>query len=151
MSFERSYDVIWADLDANAHMRHTAYMDYAAQVRLAWLQQMGFTIEHLARAGVGPVLFRETTRYLAEVRGGERVTVGLELTGLSANRKHWAMRQPIRREAETGDGALAAVVEVQGAWLDLRARRVAPPPPELLEAIERWPRAADFAEFSSAR
>lgn len=147
MTFERSYDVIWADLDANAHMRHTAYMDYAAQVRLAWLQEMGFSIEHLASAGVGPVLFRESTRYLAEVRGGQRITVGLELIGLSASRKHWATRQAICKR----DGTAAAVVEVQGAWLDLRARKVAAPPAELLAAIEQWPRAADFAEISSTR
>jgi len=147
MPFERSYDVIWADLDANAHVRHTAYMDYAAQVRVAWLQEMGYDIGRLAREGVGPVLFNESTRYLAEVRSGERITVALELTGLSANRKHWRVRQPIAK----GDGTPSAQVEVQGAWLDLRARKVAPPPAGLLEAIERWPRAADFAEFSSGR
>ena len=139
--FSRSYDVIWADLDANAHMRHTAYMDYAAQVRLAWLQEMGFSITRLNQSGVGPVLFSETTQYRREVRGGERLTVGLELIGLSDNRKHWRCRQPIHKQ----DGELAAVVEVQGAWLDLTARKVAPPPTELLAAIDRWPRASDFA------
>ena len=141
--FSRSYDVIWADLDANAHMRHTAYMDYAAQVRLAWLFEMGFSIERLAKAGVGPILFTESTSYRREVRGGERIEVQLELTGLSANRKHWRFRQPILKQG----AELAAVVEVQGAWLDLRARKVAPPPPELLAAVEAWPRAAGFAEF----
>ena len=145
--FSRSYEVIWADLDANAHMRHTAYMDYAAQVRLAWLQEMGFSIERLAAAGVGPILFSEATQYRREVRGGDRVTVALELTGLSANRKHWRCRQPIHK----ADGELAAVVEVQGAWLDLRARKVAPPPAELLAAVERWPRAADFALILPAK
>jgi acyl-CoA thioester hydrolase len=139
--FSRSYEVIWADLDANAHMRHTAYMDYAAQVRLAWLQEMGFSIERLSQAGVGPILFTETTSYRREVRGGERIEVQLELTGLSENRKHWRFRQPILKAG----GELAALVEVQGAWLDLRARKVAPPPPELLAAVEGWPRAADFS------
>ena len=139
--FSRSYDVIWADLDANAHMRHTAYMDYAAQVRLAWLQEMGFSIARLNQAGVGPILFREATLYHREVRGGDRITVALELIGLSENRKHWRFRQPIHNQA----GELTAVVEVQGAWLDLAARKVAPPPAELLAAVEAWPRAADFA------
>jgi acyl-CoA thioester hydrolase len=139
--FSRNYEVIWADLDANAHMRHTAYMDYAAQVRLAWLFEMGFSIERLNSAGVGPILFTETTSYRREVRGGERIEVAMELVGLSENRKHWRIRQPILKQG----GELAALVEVQGAWLDLRARKVAPPPPELLAAIELWPRSADFA------
>lgn len=145
--FTRSYDVIWADLDANAHMRHTAYMDYAAQARVAWLLEMGFSIERLAQLGVGPILFRETTDYLRELRSGDRIAVGLELVGLSANRKHWRFRQPISRVGTQEGGELSAVVVVQGAWLDLRARRVAPPPAELLDAVERWPRAADFSEF----
>jgi acyl-CoA thioester hydrolase len=145
--FERSYEVIWADLDANAHMRHTAYMDYAAQARVGWLHEMGFSIERLAALGVGPILFREETRYLREVRGGDRIRVGLELIGLSSNRKHWRFRQPIYRGSARADADVAAVVEVQGAWLDLRARKVAPPPAELLAAIEAWPRAAGYAEF----
>lgn len=143
--FARSYDVIWADLDANAHMRHTAYMDYAAQVRLAWLAEMGFSIAKLNQAGVGPILFREETRYHRELRGGDRLSVALELIGLSDNRKHWRFRQPIHKVSAGQGDELSAVVEVQGAWLDLRARKVAPPPAELLAAIERWPRAADFA------
>jgi acyl-CoA thioester hydrolase len=143
--FNRSFDVIWADLDANAHMRHTAYMDYAAQVRVAWLMEMGFSIERLNTAGVGPILFTETTSYRREVRGGERIEVAMELIGLSENRKHWRIRQPIFKGARGQGGELAALVEVQGAWLDLRARKVAAPPPELLAAIERWPRSADFA------
>jgi acyl-CoA thioester hydrolase len=34
-----------------------------------------------------------------------------------------------------------------GGWLDLRARRLAPPPPGLAEALRAMPRAEDFAEI----
>ena len=29
--FTRSFEVRWADLDANRHLRHTAYLDYATR------------------------------------------------------------------------------------------------------------------------
>ena len=45
--YSKSYDVRWADLDPNFHMRHTAYNDYAAQVRLNFLQDRGITLEKM--------------------------------------------------------------------------------------------------------
>jgi len=139
--FTREFDVIWADLDPNGHMRHTAYMDYAAQVRLAFLTEHGFTLAKFQQARVGPILFREETDYRREVRAGERITVGLELIGLSANRKHWAFRQPIYKAS----GELAATVTVRGAWFSLTERKVVPAPEALEAVVEKMPHAADFA------
>lgn len=140
-SFSREFEVIWADLDPNGHMRHTAYMDYAAQVRLAFLTEHGFTLEKFHKLMVGPVLFREYTDYVREVRAGERIRVNLELTGLSDNRKHWAFRHSIYKS----DGELAAVINVRGAWFSLRERRVAPAPEELQVALKDIPLAEDYA------
>lgn len=139
--FTREFDVIWADLDPNGHMRHTAYMDYAAQVRLAFLTEHGFTLAKFQQARVGPILFREETDYLREVRAGERIAVGLELVGLSENRKHWAFRHPIYKT----DGELAATVTVRGAWFSLTERKVVPAPEALETVVAHIPRAADFA------
>lgn len=138
--FQREFDVIWADLDPNGHMRHTAYMDYGAQVRLAFLNEHGFTLERFHRLRVGPILFREYTDYLREVRAGERIRVTLELTGLSENRKHWAFRHKVFKH----DGELAAVINVRGAWFSLAERRVIPAPDELEAAVKAIPRAGDF-------
>ncbi len=143
----REFRVRWADLDPNGHLRHTAYMDYAAQARVALLHDYGFTLERFQELRLGPVLFREETRYLHEVRANERVSVTTELSGLSANGKHWRMRHCIFK----ADGTLACVVDVQGAWLDLRTRRIATPPAELVQAMEQAPRTRDFAEFGARK
>jgi acyl-CoA thioester hydrolase len=146
-AFVRDYEVRWADLDPNAHMRHTAYMDYAAQARVAFLTEHGFGLHEFHAAMVGPVLFKETTEYLREVRANERISVSIEVIGSSANGKHFRIRHEIRRQ----DGELAARVEVQGAWLDLRARKVTEPPAALRAAMDAMPRSADWAEIVSAK
>ncbi|NOR86119.1 MAG: thioesterase, partial [Bacteroidales bacterium] len=33
--------VMWAQIDANQHMRHSAYADYAAQARMGLLDSLG--------------------------------------------------------------------------------------------------------------
>lgn len=142
--YSQAFEVRWADLDPNGHMRHTAYMDCAAQARVGLLHEAGFTLERFRALGIGPVLFREDTRYLLEVRANERIRVTAEIAGLSPNRKHWRIRHRVFK----ADGSLACVVEVQGAWLDLKARKIAPAPPELIAALEAAPRAEDYAEFT---
>ena len=142
-SNQQEFEVRWADLDPNGHLRHTAYMDCAAQARVGFLHERGFTLERFRQLGIGPVLFREEARYLHEVRANERLRVTAEIAGLSPNRKHWRIRHLIYKS----DGKLACIVEVQGAWLDLRARKIKAPPPELIAAMEQSPRTDDYAEF----
>ncbi|MGB9429387.1 MAG: thioesterase family protein [Gammaproteobacteria bacterium] len=142
-AYHREFEVRWADLDPNGHLRHTAYMDCAAQARVGFLHDFGFTLERFRVLGIGPVLFREDTRYLHEVRASEHITVTTEISGLSPNRKHWRIRHRIYK----ADGELACTVDVQGAWLDLKARKIMMPPPELMQAMEKAPRTEDYAEF----
>jgi acyl-CoA thioester hydrolase len=40
---------------------------------------------------------------------------------------------------------LAATLEVDGAWLDLRARKIVAPPPDLVRAFDTMGRTEDFA------
>jgi acyl-CoA thioesterase FadM len=37
MTFEQRFQLGWSHLDSNAHMRKTAYVDLAADVRVAYL------------------------------------------------------------------------------------------------------------------
>jgi acyl-CoA thioester hydrolase len=140
----REFQVRWADLDPNGHLRHTAYMDYAAQARVGFLSDCGFTLERFRELHLGPVLFREDTRYLREVLANEQVSVTTELSGLSPNDKHWRMRNRIFK----ADGSLACVIDVQGAWLDLATRKIVAAPAELQAAMRKAPRTQDYTEFT---
>lgn len=142
--YSRNFEVRWADLDPNGHMRHSAYTDYGAQTRVRFLSDHGFGLVEFQKLRMGPVLFREDTKFMREIRGNEQIRVTVEATGQSPNKKHFKLRHRIFRE----DGELACVIDCQGAWFDLVQRKVIPAPPELQTAMEQMPRAADYAEFT---
>ena len=47
--FERTLQVGWGDLDANQHMRNTAYLDRSADVRMMYFLDRGFSMREFAR------------------------------------------------------------------------------------------------------
>lgn len=143
-SYTKTFEVRWADLDPNAHMRHSAYADYGAQARVGFLSEHGFGLGQFMKLRLGPVLFREDLKYLREIRPNETIKVTCEAVGVSPNRKHWRIRHRIFRQ----DGELACVIDCQGAWLDLTSRKVIPAPPELEAAMQAMPRSGDYAEFT---
>ena len=42
--FSKTFHVGWGDLDSNAHMKNTAYLDKAVDVRMMFFQEHGFTM-----------------------------------------------------------------------------------------------------------
>ena len=54
--------VLWAQIDANQHMRHSAYADFAAQARLMMLEEAGLGPAVLYKMNIGPLMFRGRRR-----------------------------------------------------------------------------------------
>ncbi|HSC47832.1 MAG TPA: acyl-CoA thioesterase [Gammaproteobacteria bacterium] len=142
-SYTKTLEVRWADLDPNGHVRHSAYADYGAQARIAYLTEHGFGPTQFQKLRIGPILFREDLKYFREIHANERVTITVEVSGLSPNRKHWRFRHRILR----GDGELACIIDCQGTWFDLTARKVISAPADLNSVMEHMPRSQDFTEF----
>ena len=117
----------WAELDPNGHMRHSAYADFAADQRVSWLASLGYDVRRFAELRLGPILFREETRFLKELRGGERIRVDGRVTASTPDGARWTILHTIYK----ADGRVAATVTVEGAWLDLDRRQLTVPPPEL--------------------
>jgi acyl-CoA thioester hydrolase len=145
--YAKSFQVRWADLDPNAHMRHSAYADYGAQARIGFLTEHGFGLGQFMKLKLGPILFREDLKYLREIRANEEISVTCEAVGVSPNRKHWKIRHRIFRQ----DGELACIIDCQGAWFDLVNRKVVPAPAELVAVMEQMPKTDDYAEFTPER
>jgi len=40
--FERVFHVRWGDMDFNAHMKNTAYLDMSGDVRMMYFDEQGF-------------------------------------------------------------------------------------------------------------
>ncbi len=134
------FRAIWSDLDPNGHMRHTAYNDYAAQARIMYFQEVGMPIQKLMGMKIGPILFREDTRFFKEIRMNEEFEVAFTFSKLRKDGSKWSIRHNIYNSK----GELAAKVDVDGAWLDLEKRRTTVPPQELSQLILDSYRSDDF-------
>ncbi|MCX2740394.1 acyl-CoA thioesterase [Pontibacter anaerobius] len=134
--------VMWSHLDANMHMRHSAYADFAAQARIVVLDRLGLDLKAFQKLHIGPILFREELVYLREVGINEHLTVTVEMTKSRPDGSRWSIRHEVFRE----DGVKAAVVSVEGAWLDLHKRKLTTLPEELVEQFNRLDRSEDYQE-----
>lgn len=141
--FETRFHARWADMDFNAHMGNSAWLDAASDVRMQYFASAGFPMSEFARLRVGPVIQRDELDYRREARLLEPLVGTLEIGGLSPDGARFRMVNEFRRE----DGQLAVRVASLGGWLDLSARKLCVPPPALAAAMQALVRSADFVEL----
>lgn len=136
----------WGDMDFNSHMRNTAYLDKAADVRQMFLIEHGFPIEEFARRRIGPVVRKDELEYFAEVGLQQKIEVTCELAGHADDGSRFIFRHEIFRP----DGRLSARVTSTGGWFDLAARRLIAPEPDLLAVMNALGRTDDFVVLPSS-
>jgi acyl-CoA thioester hydrolase len=134
--------VIWSQIDANQHMRHSAYADVAAQARLTMLDQIGLSPKTLFQHKIGPILFKEELFYLREVAINDFIKVTCEVIRARADGSRWAIRHEIYRS----DGIKAAIINVEGAWIDMEKRKLTILPTDLSDLFLHAPRSSDYVE-----
>ncbi len=132
--------VRWADLDPNFHVLHSRYYDYGATCRMGFLVQNGLTTAVLMQHNIGPILLKESCTFRKEIRFGDELTVTLRLSGMTANGSRWSMVHEILKE----NNILAAVIHVDGAWLDIGTRRMAAAPAIVQGIFEAAPKSTGF-------
>lgn len=136
----------WGDMDFNAHMRNTAYLDKSADVRMMFFAEYGFPAEEFARLRIGPVVMKDEVEYFREINLLEQLDVGLTVAGMAPD----GSRFKLRNECYRLDGKLAARVTSTGGWLDLAARKLTVPPDQLLAAMRALSKSEDFEELPSS-
>jgi acyl-CoA thioester hydrolase len=134
----------WADIDANQHMRHSAFADWAAYARSQWLKDSSFDVKRLVSLGVAPIMFEDKTRYFKEILINEQISIELQLAGTNTDASRWFLRHTFRR-----DDVICAIYEARGAWFDIAARRLGNPPAGLLEAYANIARTDDYVDIIS--
>ena len=134
--------VLWSMVDANTHLRHSAYADFAAHARLEILPTLGFTASIMEKLKLGPVLFREELFYIREVMPGDTIKVTCELTKCRSDGSRWSFEQKLYR----GDGVLAALINVDGAWINVETRKLTGLPPEWALKFMEIPKSENFQE-----
>ena len=73
--FSKTFHVGWGDMDFNAHMRNTAYLDMSADVRMMYFAEHGFSMREFERRRIGPVVMRDELEYF---RDGHPILGSLE-------------------------------------------------------------------------
>ncbi len=143
MTFKINFKTKWSDFDPNRHMRHTAYNDYAAEVRVRFFQEHGLSMDEFAKLKIGLILFKEETSFYKEIQIGESISVNLELEGASKGIERWRFNHQIFNQ----DGILSAEIKVYGAWIDLEKRKLASPPQKFAPIFDTLPKTANFKEI----
>lgn len=136
----------WADMDFNAHMKNTAYLDKSADVRMLFFAEHGFPTAEFSRLRLGPVVRKDEVEYHREVGLLQEIVITLALAGVAPDGSRFVLRNEIFRT----DGTLCARVTSAGGWLDLTARRLIAPPPPLLAAMQSLDRTPDFIDLPSS-
>lgn len=143
--YKQTFQVRWTDVDLNAHMRNTAYLDASADIRMMYFAENGFTMKEFERLHIGPVVMRDELEYFREMRMLERMDVTFDLAGLSEDSSRFCLRNVFYRE----DGEMGTRVTSTGGWFNLESRRLVLPPESLVNLLEKL-RSDDFVILPSS-
>ena len=140
MDYIKKVEIRWSDLDPNFHLRHSVYYDLGAYCRVAFLNEQGITPEAMLKHSIGPILFREECIFKREINLGDEIFIHLKLQQASTDMRKWTMIHELWKANET----LAAIITVEGAWMDTRLRKIVAPPEKFRAAFEALPTTEDF-------
>jgi acyl-CoA thioester hydrolase len=140
MSFIKQVEIRWSDLDPNFHVRHSAYYDFGAYCRIAFFNEHGITPEVMMQHTIGPVLFREECFFKKEISFEDKISIDLRLQRVSGDFRKWTMCHDIWKNSET----LAAILTIEGAWMNTQLRKITAPPEIFRNAFELFPKTEDF-------
>ena len=133
-------------MDFNSHMKNTAYLDKAADVRQMFLIENGFPVEEFTRLRIGPVVMKDEIEYFREIGLQQKINVTYALAGHALDGSRFLLRHEIFRP----DGELSARVLSAGGWLNLDKRKIVAPPPTLFAAMDSLERTDDFVVLPSS-
>lgn len=145
MAFSTQNTVSWAQLDSNAHMANTAYLDTVVDTRFAFFASQGFPASAFAKHRIGPVARKDEVEYFKELRFQQAYTVNFRIAGLSEDCSRFRIVNEIHRE----DGQLSARITTLGGWFDLDARKLVAPPAGLASALRALEKTGAFEVLNS--
>jgi len=138
--FVKSLEVRWADLDPNFHVRHSVYYDWGAYSRICFFHSQGVTTSILLEHLLGPILFREECIFRKEIHFSDNLNIDLQLIKSRDDYSRWSIRHSIYKNQDT----LAAIITIDGAWIDTQKRKLTVPPPVVANMVAEMPKSPDF-------
>lgn len=133
--FQMPVQVRWADLDPNFHLRHSVYYDWGSMCRFDYLHNKGLTAQVFQKLKFGPIIFREECVFRKEIKYGDVITINLKLIKGRKDYSRWTIGHEIIKNEDT----LAAIVTVDGAWMNVVERKLFVPPAEVEHVFSIMP------------
>jgi len=138
--FSIPLSIRWSDIDANRHLRHSVYYDFAAAARMQLLSERGLTTAKFEEFAIGPILFREEAVFRREIRLEDKITLTVEMFRSTEDFSRWSLRHTFLKE----DGTLATTLTIDGSWIDMNLRKLAQPNDFIKNIFSQFPKSADF-------
>lgn len=139
-TFEKTVEIRWSDVDQNRHVRHSAYYDYGAATRIAFLNEAGFGSNMLESLHIGPILFKEECSFIREIQPNDQIRMNMLKGEVAEDGSRWKMHHELFNQRDEK----VAHITILGAWMDLEKRRLTIPPVELAIAFQSLPEGSDF-------
>lgn len=130
--FEKKYKVKWSDVDPNRHLRGSAYLDFTDHTRVDFMESNGMSIDMLVKLNTGFVITNTSLQFKREILMNEVISVDYTIDYFSDDYRKYAATHQIFKE----NGKLACLVKIEGFWIDLKTRRIATPPDEVIRLIK---------------
>ena len=138
--YKKQFEIRWSDVDANSHLANSAYTNFMSHTRMAFFAEFGFTMPEMKKQNIGAVVFYEHVYYFKESFLGVPITVTIEVSGLSEDGMLFMFEHNFYNEK--GDNL--ANCEMQGGWIDLKARRLTGLPDSLLKLANKFPKSESY-------
>lgn len=142
-SFEKSIEIRWSDLDPNFHVLHSKYYDFGAYCRMTFFVEQGMTPAVMQEHNIGPILFREECIFKREIAFGDELKINFLLKSHTPDYGKWSMTHEIWKNQDI----LAAIINIDGAWMDTLNRKLALPPQVIHSVFNNAPKATDFEVY----
>ena len=142
-SYSVKAEIRWADLDPNFHVLHSKYYDFGAYCRMKFLTTHGITPVVMSENNFGPIIFREECVFKREIKFGDDLEVFLKLSKCNEDASRWSMIHELRINGNT----LAAIITIDGAWIDTKIRKLARPPGICKIGFDLIPKTDNFNQY----
>ena len=133
--FVKEIQLRWSDLDPNFHLRHSIYYDWGALCRIEFFKESGLTTHIMQHLHFGPILFREECVFKREIRDGDKITIDLALLKAKKDYSRWSIRHQVIKNGDT----VAAILTMDGAWINTIERKLTIPPPMAKKIFSQMP------------
>lgn len=138
--YKKEFEIRWSDVDANRHLANSAYTNFMSHTRMAFFGEHGFSLSEINKKKIGPVVFYEHMYYFKESFINDIITVTLEVSGLSEDGMFFMFEHNFYNQK----GENLAYCEIQGGWIDLKARKLCGLPEPLLELAQKFPKSESY-------